>query len=200
MEHEYKWKFLFEAAMKEILADAFVRMAIVSGPEKIQMKASYYDSEDGFLSNKMHAALRLRSENGKKICCLKIPKGGEGACRIREEYEIPAESISEGISRLPSAGADEQICRLLASMKMQKICSTDFVRRSYSLKTERFSAELSFDSGFAIKGDKKAEIRDIELEFKEGSEAEFHAWAALLSDKHSLKEEKLSKFAQAMSL
>lgn len=204
MELEYKWKFPAERRPGELLLEPYVAGCFRKGPEIIKMKAAYYDTEDRLLRFDYKAALRLRSENDETVCCLKIPRGGDGAYREREEYEVKASDVKEGLSMLPGAGAPAELCSRFSGLELVIICGTEFTRHLYSIeisnKSGRCTAEMAFDSGKALKGSLSAGINELELEFTEGSRDAFHLWAEELAARFGLEKQELSKYAQAASL
>lgn len=180
----------------------------IENTKEIKMYSVYYDTEDNmFLKNK--GALRIRKENEKSICCIKFTKIAAGACKSRDEYEVCADNLFDGLKLLPAAGAPQNICEYALSKKIIELCNIDFVRKCFTVKVLKktggdsnkdFIAELAFDFGKAERNNKKISISEIELEYKSGNEELFHSFAAYMENKFSLKEQLKSKLAQAMSL
>ena len=213
MELEYKWlmpeKNAAEESCSAIMSDPFMA-GMAKGEAVIKMDSNYYDTEDGILKNKFHAALRIRKENGKSVLCLKIPKIKEGSFAAREEYETEAESIAEGLEILPGTGAPADLCRKISSLPLKKIARVCFIRHFFCIqsnngclgsKEESFIAEISFDEGHAerhLEPFSVSAISEIELEFKSGNEAFFHKWAENFARHFKLKPLSLSKLAQAL--
>lgn len=101
----------------------------------------------------------------------------------------------------------EQECKwLISEEKIKKealieLCVLKFYRNAYELKIkENCILELSFDKGMMIRGEKKQNFIEIELEFKTGDEKSFHIYANELESKFDLKIQPLSKIARAMNL
>ena len=195
-----------------IMSDPFMA-GMSKGESIIQMDSSYYDTEDGILKNKFHAALRIRKENGKSVLCLKMPKRKEGAFAAREEYETEADDICKGLEILPSSGAPAVLCREISLLPLKQIARVCFVRHSFCIeansnysdscsKEESFNAEISFDAGYAerhLTPFNVSSISEIELEFKSGNETFFHKWAENFERHFDLKPLSMSKLAQALS-
>ena len=113
MEKEYKWR-----ADEKLLGQALLWASsrIGSQSRTINMESSYFDTADGLLKEHQ-AALRLRRENDRSVCCMKLrntdtPDG----MRAHEEYQCEAVSLLDGLRRLPELGAPNDLCeRALAA-------------------------------------------------------------------------------------
>lgn len=198
MEKEYKWKLDGVAEFEKIAAET-----AGSARSTIRMAAVYYDTADGRLRRE-RGALRLREENGRRVCCLKLASDGSGACKIREEYEVPAPDIREGLRLLPGTGAPAALCGELASAGIGELCRTDFLRTALRLQGGEsggaWEAELAFDSGELSRGGRRAPLCELELEFKGGDTAAFDRFAVGLERRFGLVAQPLSKMARAMAL
>ena len=198
MEIEYKWDMaepeLAQAILSsELLADA------AAGLHDVRMQATYYDTpaRDVYA---MHGGLRIRRENDTSVCCLKMSSESLEACKTRREYEVVAQSIEEGLTKLPQVGAPKDVCERLLAGGPLPTCETDFMRRACSLTFADFCAELAFDTGEMRRDNKTAPIHEIELEYTSGSQNAFHAFATELQEQFALNVQPLSKLARAMSL
>ena len=107
MEKEYKWR-----ADEKLLGQALLWASsrIGSQSRTINMESSYFDTADGLLKEHQ-AALRLRRENDRSVCCMKLrntdtPDG----MRAHEEYQCEAVSLLDGLRRLPELGAPNDLC------------------------------------------------------------------------------------------
>lgn len=197
MEQEYKWR-----ADATVLGSALLWASsrIGSQARTIHMQSEYFDTADGLL-RQHEAALRLRQENDKSVCCMKLrntttPEG----MRAHEEFQCDADSIQDGLARLPAHGAPREICALAASAPLQMTCAVDFTRCAILLQQDDTVCELALDEGVLRRGAKAAPLCEIELEFVAGTEDTFHQMAAELADHLALEVEPLSKLARAMKL
>ncbi len=176
-ELEYKYRATQEA--QEKIAGDF-------GPfRKIQMRTTYYDTPDHSLSAR-HFTLRLRQENEKSVCTLKMPLP-DGS---RAEYECEAPTIEAGLSQLPQ----------VVQGPVEPVCGAAFTRLAALVATADGTAELALDRGILLGGEKEIPLCEVELEYKSGSEAAAHALALEIAQKYGLEPEKHSKFARAMAL
>ena len=94
MEKEYKWR-----ADEKLLGQALLWASsrIGSQSRTINMESSYFDTADGLLKEHQ-AALRLRRENDRSVCCMKLrntdtPDG----MRAHEESQCEAVSLLDGL-------------------------------------------------------------------------------------------------------
>ena len=196
MEREYKWKIPSETLAA--LADYLHAMPERLAHDSLHMAAVYYDTPDD-LVYKNGAALRIRKENDRSVCCMKRTVKKEGAQALREEYEVDAETLKEGLQKLPAAGAPRDLCILLSHQQFRVLGKTDFVRNCYLLAPESsFTAEFAVDVG-QLGGEAHTEdFEELELELKTGDEAAFQRYAAELEQQFSLQPQKLSKLARAI--
>ena len=194
MELEYKW-----ALPEGWSPEGRISGAQVSGREELSMEAVYFDTPDGYVAG-LRGALRLRRENGRAVCCLKIALPDASGASLRREYQVPAGTIEEGIALLPSAGAPEDICRDIASRGVVPACSTSFRRLALELQGGGWTGELALDRGSMSKGTRSAPIGEIELEYKSGDTAAFHAFAAALQSREGLRVRAKSKSQRTMEL
>lgn len=196
-EHEYKWR-----ASEPLIAQ--VKAWGLAQPDAqrrvIQMRSQYYDTVDGLL-RRHGAALRLRRENERTVCCLKC--GGHTTAdgmHAREEYECVADNAADGLSRLPECGAPLDLCTLALAAPLEMLCAVDFMRCAVRLRQEDALCELALDEGELRHGTRTAPLYEIELELRAGGEQPFHALAAALADRFSLIPEPESKLARALRL
>lgn len=197
MEREYKWR-ADEALLGGALLWASSRLG--SASRTIHMKSQYYDTADGLLRQN-DAALRLRQENSRSVCCMKLrnestPEG----MRSHEEYECEASTIEEGLARLPASGAPGELCAKAAASELTVQCTVDFMRVSVLIQQNDTVCELALDEGELCHEGRTAPLCEIELELIAGSEQPFHALAAELAEHLSLVPEPESKLARAMKL
>ena len=85
MEKEYKWR-----ADEKLLGQALLWASsrIGSQSRTINMESSYFDTADGLLKEHQ-AALRLRRENDRSVCCMKLRNTNTpDGMRAHEEYQL----------------------------------------------------------------------------------------------------------------
>ena len=131
---------------------------------EIAMESIYYDTPEGEHSERRWV-LRLRRENGASVVTFKT--AGAGLCR--GEWEYRADSVAEAASRLPALGAPEELGKLLSG-DIAPLCGASFLRRLTLLTLPDGSqAELALDRGELFRGEKRAPLRELELELSGGN-------------------------------
>lgn len=195
MEQEYKWTLPQETlpALAAFLHSAPERIS----HDTITMAAIYYDTPDN-LVYRSGAALRIRRENAHSVCCMKRTLTKDGACAVREEYEVEAETVAEGLQKLPDAGAPRTLCALLAKQTFRELAVTEFVRNCSLLQFQTFSAEFAVDVGQLGGRNCMQPFEELELELKSGDAQAFHAYAKELEARFALIPQELSKLARAV--
>ena len=200
MELEYKWK-MPALEQEDMLSRLNALSPEVLSSGEHQMSAAYYDTDDHMFT-RQHGALRLRVEDGKKICCVKRSKSSDGACTAREEYEVPADSVQEGLFKLCDSKLGLAFCMIVLNHKIIPLCRIDFQRTAcqlrFSHQGETCEGELAVDRGSAAREDISVPISEVEFEFKGGSEDLFHRCAQQIQTLLSLEPQPLSKLAQIM--
>ena len=201
MEREYKWMLPREnmAQLAGYLRETGKRLS--SGT--VHMQAVYYDTENEDC-RKMGAALRIRRENDRSVCCLKQTVSRAGALAEREEYETEAKTLEEGLTRLPDAGAPADLCLFLRHQSFTELARTDFIRSCYLLHIAQdegtFTAELAVDIGYLGNSGRTQRFEEIELELKAGSTKGFTQFAEALQTRFALTPQPLSKLARARAV
>lgn len=199
MEREYKWMIPQDtlAALADFLHQEQTRLS----HEMLHMAAVYYDTEDD-LVYKNGAALRIRQENDRSVCCMKRTLKKEGAQALREEYEVEVQTLAEGLKKLPAAGAPQELCDLLSGQQFRELGRTDFIRNCYLLEISAnalFTAEFAVDVGALGASGAMQSFEELELELKSGDTAAFIAYAEMLERKFALIPQKRSKLARAIA-
>lgn len=160
----------------------------------ISMETSYYDTPD--LKLAFHRwTLRRRMENGVSVCTFKRPRA-DGS---RGEWEVEASSIMEGVRKLCQAGADWELMRITAG-GLVETCGARFTRLAAALELPGGRVELALDQGVLLGGGREMAFAEVEVEYKDGSEAEALAFANALAWKFGLTPEPRSKIARAQDL
>ncbi len=200
MEQEFKWRCPTEAHFLALLSDP--QLPPHGEIQRISMRAVYYDTADHRVAH-WRGGLRLRQENDRSVCCLKLPAQSPAgqALKNREEYECSAPDIHTGLRLLPEkAGAPEGLCRQIAQGELAEQGRTEFIRQVVLLTHTNCEAELSFDAGRIVRGGSELPISEIELEYKFGDINAFLALGHWMEATFSLTPEPLSKLARMMQL
>lgn len=197
IEKEYKWR-----ANEWLLGQALLWASsrIGSQSRTIHMQSRYYDTPDGLFA-RYQGALRLRRENDRSVCCIKLRNENTAAgMRAHEEYECEAKTLQEGLRLLPAQGAPRDLCEQALAAPLELTCAVEFRRCAVLLQEGDTVCELALDEGTLRHGGRTAPLCEIELEHVAGDEGVFHALAAELADHLSLVPEPESKLARALQL
>ena len=197
MEIEAKFALSGPEEGAEILALPLVAKYRAGDSREIGMESVYYDDEAGCL-RKLGFALRLRRENGEGVCCLKRSLGGDAhGVKRRYELECPAPDIGRGIAALIAAGAPEDFREAVRDTVLRPVAHMRFTRTALLLRRGDVTAELAFDRGAFGPGG-EVPFAELELEWKSGPEAGYHALLEELTAARPLAEQPLSKLARAI--
>lgn len=202
MELEYKWALSENADPKRTLAIAELLGPLVKGRGEIQMRSHYFDTKDGMIKS-LKGALRMRAENERTVCCLKLPVENQGGYALRHEFEVEAPDIAEGIARLKSTEAPLDVLEKLEVADLVEECRIEFSRDAFQLESKgasTFKAELSVDRGTMYHEGRSCTFQEMELEFKDGDEQAFHRLAAKIQKTGYLEPQSRSKLERAMSV
>lgn len=202
MELEYKWALAPNADPKRTLAIAELMGPLVRGRAEIAMSSHYFDTADGLIEHSK-GALRMRGENERSVCCLKLPVESEGGCARRQEFEVEAESLEQGIELLKRTDAPAELLDALDGAELVETCSIDFTRDAFQLEAKEepvFSAELAIDRGTMRHEGRSCGFQEMEFELKGGDEGAFHALAAKIQKAGFLEPLTRSKLERALKV
>ena len=162
--------------------------------EAIAMETTYFDTPRGIFSD-LHWTLRLRMENGRSVCTLKVPLD-DGS---RGEWETECPDILSAIPELCKLGCPEEL-RTLAQEGLHPACGARFTRLAKTLADPVCTVELALDQGCLLGGGRELPFAEVEVEYKSGSETAAAAFAQALAWKFGLTAEPKSKIARARAL
>ena len=161
---------------------------------QIAMATTYYDTPTGAMGARKWT-LRVRRENEDTVVTVKTPASG-GA---RGEWECRGTDPVAAVPRLTEQGAPKELEVLLCE-GVVPVCGAAFTRRAIPVQTGDTVVEVALDTGRLFREDRELPLCELEVELKEGSEAECAAFAHALAEKFGLTPEPRSKFARAVSL
>ena len=164
---------------------------IGSQSRTIHMESSYFDTADGMLTRKHQAALRLRRENERSVCCMKL-RGTDSArtvMRAHEEYQCEAVRSQDGLRSLPEQGRTRSdLCERTAEQREPAGNLHGFVPplRGAAAGGAIPCASWRSTRASCVARVESAPLCEIELEYVAGSEGTFHALAAELAQQLDL--------------
>ena len=193
MEFEVKLAGMSREGLIAFLKDREIEAAMAEPVREIPMETTYYDVPDGSLGAKKWT-LRRRMEGGTPVVTLKTPSSVKGC---RNEWETECDEVLKGIPKLIALGAPAELTEIT---EVVPVCGAKFLRRAVLLSLEGCTAELALDEGILFRCGREAELRELELELKDGEPAAMLALADRLCRDYGLFEEKKSKFYRASLL
>ena len=166
-------------------------------PSKNKLFNLYYDTED-FALRRRKIALRLRRFGLQWLQTLKASGDRKNGVAMRQEWEMPVAGPALEFARFRDTPLTEALAAIGAPELLKPIFRVDFIREAWLLKpfpryAPDFIAEVAFDHGKILSGDKTERISEIELELKAGHVRELEYLAHLLMRDLKIKVEPRSK-------
>ena len=159
--------------------------------EEISMETTYFDTKDGKLSAKK-CTLRHRIENGISVCTMKTPTSGFG----RGEWDVKAPWCEETATELFTAAQQEAI----PFEALTPVCGAQFTRLAKTVELPECTVEIALDTGVLMGGGREIPLCELEVEYKDGTEATVVVWARRMAERFNLQAESQSKFLRASLL
>ncbi len=202
VEAEIKLRIPDTHVAEKLMSDPLVVSALREPFRETVMDAVYFDSASGALTGRKWA-LRLRREGDVPVVTIKIPSdtvlGGGIFCR--NEWQVTADSIEEGVPRLVEMGAPAEIGEIVKNTPMQEKCRIRFTRSSSVLYLpDGVRIDMAIDSGDVSAGEKHDPMLELELELLFGDSAAMIRLSTELIAKYSLQKEYISKYERALRL
>ena len=168
-----------------------------SEPSRAKLVNLYYDTE-AFDLRRRKMALRLRRYGYRWLQTLKASGDRKGGVAVRQEWEMPVAGPALELRKLrdtPLAGALKEIGD---ADLLKPIFRVEFIREAWLLQpfpryAPDFVAEVAFDHGKILSGDKTERISELELELKSGHLRELEYLAHVLMRDLKIHEEPRSK-------
>ncbi len=198
METEIKLAPVGAATASQVFGDELLASHLGEA-RRYDMESVYYQDEGGLLE-RLHATLRLRTENGDGVCCLKISTGHAGAAAVREEYEVPAETIDEGAALLSERSELSDAVRAALGGPFTPVCGCSFTRTEADYASDALTFVLSYDVGEYRRGELTAPLGEIEMELKDGDVDALNELCGRIVEKYGLTVSTVGKYRRAMAL
>jgi inorganic triphosphatase YgiF len=145
-------------------------------------------------------ALRLRRYGRRWLQTLKTSTPGErkGGVATRQEWEMAVAGQALELDRLRDTPLKDALEEIGGKEQLRPIFRVEFIREAWLLRpfpryAPDFTAEVAFDHGRILSGDKTERISEIELELKSGHVRELEYLAHVLMRDLKIKEEPRSK-------
>jgi inorganic triphosphatase YgiF len=159
----------------------------------------YYDTPDWDLLRRKIALRVRRCGRALPVMTLKwSPENGEGVFS-RGEVEHTVRTIEPDLS-LFSGAAGDNLRALVGAKPLAPKYETRIHRTTRLVSAGAAVIEAAFDEGEIVAGAASAPVRELELELKSGSEADFYAFAGRLGQALPLRLDAVSKAERASRL
>lgn len=190
-----------EETLNRILEDPELTQYMKDDYETRHMRSSYYDTEDGALSQRKWT-LRLRDEGGHMVAAFKTANTSDDAGFFtRNEWQCNAKDVREAIPMLIDQGAPRELKAILKDVPLVVTCGAEFDRKAaYLFMDEGVRIEMAGDLGYLYSGDKKEPICELELELLYGDAGSLPPLCSQLVEFYGLHEERRSKYQRAKAL
>ena len=203
MEIELKYLLRDDLAKDRILNDKhLLEIKDSSFDETIQMKAVYFDTEEGDLRS-LQIALRARFENEKVVVTLKWKGSAKDGLHVRGELNVPSDI---GYLEYPTVdifkGSEiyDELLAAVSDKKLMPVMEMDYVRKAIQVDTGKSISVVSLDEGtiHTSKGDD--EILEVEVELYSGDQEDMVALGGELAAKYNLETSDKSKYQRGLEL
>ena len=166
-------------------------------PKSQRLVTTYYETPEKDLARR-GLTLRVRRDNDKRIQTVKSV-GESGVVDSRGEWEWPVESATPDLRLLK----DAPIADLLADVsedRLEPVVVTDIVRTTQNLEVNGDLVEAALDLGSIVAGEAKQDIRELELELRQGTPGSLYRLALELNSAVPFDIEVESKAARGFRL
>jgi len=140
-------------------------------PKTEQQESIYFDTPDRVLAQRGFS-LRIRRSDGRCVQTVKAEGGSAAGLFARSEWERPVECdtpVLEDTAPIPALLGD-------AADTVVPAFAVKIERRLWRIREGDATIELVLDRGEAVAGDRRSPICELELELKQGDEAELFAF------------------------
>lgn len=196
-EVEIKLEIKDESVFLDILDDEVIRKKF-GDFSIVSMNAIYFDTEDLDLL-KHDYVIRLRKENGVRVCTLKRRKQElDSGVSVRSEWNKEIGSGDCSFDYFPEAV--DELNEIVGDKEMVEIIETDFIRRKIEIKYKQSLLEFAIDYGKIKANDKEVLIQEIEIELLKGIEKDILSFIDEYLKQYNLKIVTFSKFSRGVDL
>ena len=143
MEKEYKWRADESCSVRR----CYGLPRGLAQRQTINMESQLFDTADGLLKEHQ-AALRLRRENDRSVCCMKLRNTDTPDGMRAHEYRCEAVSLCLTVCAVcPELGAPNDLCERALAADLQEICTVSFRRCAVLLQEGDTVCEMALDEG-----------------------------------------------------
>ena len=169
----------------------------VAKPKSRRLVTTYFDTKEKDLARR-GVSLRVRQENDKRIQTVKAI-GDARVADSRGEWEWPVERATPDLGLLRHAPVAKFFADISGD-RVEPVVVTDVVRTTQNLKVAGDVVEAALDLGSIKAGTAKEDIRELELELREGTPTSLYRLALELNSAIPFDIEVESKAARGFRL
>ena len=176
------------------------RPPTASAPVTRRLVSTYFDTADCDLA-RSGLSLRVRSDGEKRVQTVKSRSTNGAAAASRGEWEQPLTSDEPDLALALASGTP--IANALpagAETQLRPVAVSDIVRTTRLIQIDESAVEAALDVGSIEADGRRAPVRELELELREGNEAALYRLALALHASVPLRIEAESKAARGYRL
>ena len=188
---------LTPSVAESVLSVPVLKQSRAGRPKSKRIVTTYYETPEKDLARR-GLTLRVRRDNDKRIQTVKSV-GEAGVADSRGQWEWPVESATPDLRLLK----DAPIADLLADVsedRLEPVVVTDVVRTTQNLEVNGGLVEAALDLGSIVAGEAKQDIRQLELELRQGTPGSLYRLALELNSAVPFDIEVESKAARGFRL
>lgn len=159
----------------------------------------YFETADNRL-RQHDIGLRIRGYDGRYEMTVKSGGKVVGGLHQRPEYNVDIDSDKLDLARFPADIWPEGWSVEALQAELQPLFRTDFTREKWVITYGESEIELALDQGSISAGELSEPLSEIELELKQGNQADLLALATELAQVGGLRQGNLSKAARGYHL
>ncbi|MDR0885843.1 MAG: CYTH domain-containing protein [Clostridiales Family XIII bacterium] len=206
MEIELKYKIANAAMLDSIWNDNYLgEIAEPDSREELEMRASYFDTEDRILSSN-NIAFRIRKEGAKMVGTLKWRDEDDtiAGLYVRQEVNVPICDENYMISPDPLVFKESEegrdLLEIIGDEPLSCVLEMSFCRRKVRVDDGNTICEISLDDGQILAGGRCEQICELEIELYTGGQEGLLQIGGVVAKKYGLEPELSSKFARGLKL
>jgi inorganic triphosphatase YgiF len=202
---ELELKFLVSAkdaaAIPALLSEIPAGNSItVQAQDSNELLNAYFDTAD-YWFRRHDMGLRTRQKSGGFEQTIKLAGQQHGALQVRPEYNVPCNGITPVLADFPAGIRPDNTDILQLQQQLTELFRTDFIRRKWLIRlADNTQAELVYDNGLIVAGNRQQAISELELELISGSAGALFQFAKKLVQHLPLRTGWLSKAARGYTL
>ncbi len=200
LETEFKWNAQTPRAFMCMLRAVKKNCSsgVISASKVLQITDVYLDHADGTFE-KEQLAFRVRHYGKVWEATFKTRThliNGKAVRREETQPLLAVSSLHQALAKL----SKQKVWKTIPTQELVPLFTIRNKRRIREILTKHFLAELAFDTCLIKAGEKQMQFKEIELELKRGSNAEFEKFVAKITADSKLTYARKSKVKTALGL